>query len=172
MLLTAVSRRCFSSVSRCCDARCCCDSLRTTRNSRPAIASTDRPATAIRIPICSRQSASAAETVVVATIDDRKIVQRARRRSAGPCRRSGWSARVVAVVGFRQTCCWLSRTGPEILPDHLLDMRDSARAACRRGGASKSPRLSPSATRGEELLEIGRLDAAADDAEEFAVAAR
>ena len=74
MLLTAVSRRCFSSVSRCCDARCCCDSLRTTRNSRTAIASTERPATAIRMLICSRQSASAADVVVVATITIGKFV--------------------------------------------------------------------------------------------------
>ena len=68
MLLTAVSSRCFSSVSRCCVWRCCCDSLRTTRNSKRTIASTEAVATAIRMLICSRQSASAADVFALATI--------------------------------------------------------------------------------------------------------
>ena len=74
MLLTAVSRRCFSSDSRCLDARCWCESLRTTRNSRAAIASTESPVIVIRIPICSRQSANAADVVVEATITIGKFV--------------------------------------------------------------------------------------------------
>ena len=40
MLLMAMSSRCFSSVSRCCDNRCCCDNLRTARYSMAAITST------------------------------------------------------------------------------------------------------------------------------------
>ena len=61
MLLIAVSRRCFST-------RCCCNNLRTKRNSIAAMTSTERADTAIRNLVCSRQSASAAATVVLATI--------------------------------------------------------------------------------------------------------
>ena len=67
--------------------------------------------------------------------------------------------------------CWKNGPSVEILSDHRIDMgiagQQRAVAMEHRDRGAVAERQA-----GEEFLEIGRLDAPADDAEEFAVAAR
>ena len=67
MLFSAVSSRCFSNSSRCCASRFCRVICRMITNRMKAITSADRAAATTMNLVCARQSASAAETVMVAT---------------------------------------------------------------------------------------------------------
>ena len=124
------------------------------------------PATAIRIAICSRQSASAADVVVVATITIGKFVS-ARDEISRSLPSIGLVRRVV-LRALLEDLLLDGRTGLEVLADHLRDMRiageQRAVAVVHGDGGAGSERHGC-----EEFFEVGGFDAAADGAEEFAV---
>ncbi len=167
MLLTAVSRRRFSSADCRCDAKCCCISLRTTRNSSAAIASPESPATATTNLICSYQSDSAADTVVVARIEIGKWLKR--RAAANRSNPSiGLIRRIVPWSGPRQRHHMRRRYALEIHADHGIDVR----IARQHGSVAVEHRdrcAGAERKAGKEILEIGRFDAPADGAEKLAV---
>ena len=70
------------------------------------MASTDRAVTAIRMAICSRQSASAAAVVVAATITIGNLLK-PREEITRSLPSSGLVRREV-VWGSSNTCCWLA----------------------------------------------------------------
>ena len=120
----------------------------------------------IRIPICSRQSASAADVVVEATITIGKFVS-----ARDEISRSSPSIGLVRRDVLRGQLEYLplgGRTGLEVLADHISHMRitgeQRAVAVVHGDGGVGSERDGC-----EEFFEVDGFDAAADDAEEFAV---
>ena len=166
MLLTAVSSRCFSSRSRCCDARCCRDSLRTTRNSRAAITRTKSPATMTRktdllLPVGQRRRHRRRRDD-----HDGKVRQGAgRNQPVAAVHRTGQPGGAVLLVEQRLL---MRRPGLEIAADHLLDMR-MARQQRAVAMVHRNRRILSKRHRLEEFREAGGLDASADHPQEFAV---
>ena len=119
--------------------RCCCDSLRTTRNSMTAITSIARAGRDDQEPdLLAPVGQRGRRRSCVAIIDDRKIGQRARRRQPVlAIDRTGQTHG--AVVGLRQDILeerTVARNSARSSHRHA----DSAPAAFRRDGTSKSPR--------------------------------
>ena len=166
MLLTAVSSRCFSSVRRCRDLRCCCCELADDEDQQRGdgkhgqAGHPDQDAD-LFAPVGQRRRRGRRRDD-----HDRKLAEAARRDQAVlAVERTGQAG---GGLGQFEDLLLARRSGPEVFSDHLVEMRitrEQGAVAVVHGNR----RTRPERHRGKEFFEIGRLDATADGAEEFAV---